>query len=275
MTGHGKAHDGHVSCSLNGATRVFAIIGDPIVQVKSPPAVTEAMNALGYNGIVVPMHVTPSDFDAFIHGASLAKNLDGLIATVPHKFAAYSHCVSATDRAHFLRAVNVMRRDDAGGWHGDMLDGQGFVDAMRPSGVDPGGKRALVVGAGGAGSAIALALLEAGVTELRVHDQDTGRRDDLTKSLQVRTDAVVRAGSTDPRGCALVVNATPVGMRTDDPYPVQVEHLASEMFVGDVITEPAATPLIEAARRLGCRTQIGAEMFNAQLNRIRDFLIGN
>ncbi|MGB9117227.1 shikimate dehydrogenase family protein [Bradyrhizobium sp.] len=260
--------------ALSGETRVFAIVGDPIAQVKSPFAVTQALNALGRNCVVVPIHVTQSDFDDFVRGAGLAKNLDGLIATVPHKFAAYAQCTSATDRAHFLRAVNVMRRNPDGTWHGDMFDGQGFVDAMRASGAEPRGKRALLVGAGGAGSAIALALIEAGLSELVVHDVDQARRDELLARLEAKNAAVVDAGSTDPRGCALVVNATPLGMRLDDPFPLQIDHLTSGMFVGDVITEPGVTPLIQAARRLGCRTQIGTEMFDAQLRSIRDFLIG-
>lgn len=270
----GARQDCNTYSALSGETRVFAIIGDPIAQVKSPFAVTRALNALGRNSVVVPMHVTQSDFDAFVRGAGLARNLDGLIATVPHKFAAYAHCSSATDRVHFLHAVNVMRRNPDGSWHGDMFDGQGFVDAMRASGVEPKGKRALVVGAGGAGSAIALALIDAGVAELLIHDQDRERRDELVRRLQVKFGAAVHAGSTDPHGCGLVVNATPMGMRREDPCPLQVERLTSDMFVGDVITEPAVTVLIKAARHLSCKTQIGAEMFDAQLHRIRDFLIG-
>jgi shikimate dehydrogenase len=155
-----------------------------------------------------------------------------------------------------------------------MFDGHGFVDAMRASGAEPAGKRALLVGAGGAGSAIALALIDAGLSELVVHDKDQVRRDELLARLKAKHTAVVHAGSPDPQGCAVVVNATPIGMRRDDPYPLQIDHLTSDMFVGDVITEPAVTPLIQAARRLGCKTEIGAEMFDGQLQSIRDFLIG-
>ena len=86
------------------------------------------------------------------------KNLDGIVVTIPHKFACYQACASATERAHFLRTVNLMRRRADGSWHGDMVDGLGFVGAARAKGIDPRGMRALLVGAGGAGSAIALAL---------------------------------------------------------------------------------------------------------------------
>jgi len=260
--------------TLNGETRVFYIVGDPIAQVKSPAAVTQAMNALGHNCVLVPMHVTPADFGRFISGASLARNLDGIIATVPHKFAAYSHCATASERAHFLGSANILRRNPDGGWHGDMSDGQGFVGGIRAAGCNPEGRRALLIGAGGAGSAIALALVEAGATELAIHDTDTARRDALVARLKDRCGAAVHVGSADPSGYTLVVNATPLGMRAGDPYPVQVDRLTSDMFVGDVITAPAVPPLIEAARRLGCLTQVGGGMYAAQLDVMRDFLLG-
>ena len=257
---------------LNGATRVIAIIGDPIAQVKSPAGVTQALNARGRNAIVVPIHVTAEDVDAFIRGASLARNLDGMIATVPHKFAAYRHCASATDRAHFLGAVNTLRRNADGGWHGDQLDGEGFVTGIRAAGCDPRGRRALLAGAGGAGSAIALALLEAGVAELAIHDGDAARRDALVARLAARHGDRVRPGSADPAGRTLVVNATPAGMRAGDPLPVDATRLTADMFVGDVITAPAVTPLLEAARRTGCATQGGAGMFAAVSALMVDFL---
>ena len=90
---------------LNGETRLFIIVGDPIAQVKSPAAVTRAMNALGHNCVVVPVHVSREDFDRFMAGAGLIRNLDGIIATVPHKFAAYAHCATASARSHFLQTV--------------------------------------------------------------------------------------------------------------------------------------------------------------------------
>jgi shikimate dehydrogenase len=260
--------------TLNGETRIFAIIGDPIAQVKSPAAVTRAFNAAGRNCVLVPLHVTPADFDRFMDGVRLAKNLDGIIATVPHKFAAYAHCSTATDRARFLGAVNVLRRHPDGAWHGDMSDGLGFVNGIRAAGCQPAGQRALLVGAGGAGSAIALALVEAGVAELAIHDEDVARCDALAARLRELQGAMVHVGTADPSGYTLVVNATPAGMRIGDPYPVQVDKLTAAMFVGDVITEPKVSPLIEAARRVGCPTQDGGGMYDAQLDMMRDFLLG-
>ncbi len=259
--------------ALNGETRVLAIIGDPIAQVKSPAGVTATLAERGRNAVLVPMHVSPADLDAVVHGLSLAKNFDGISITVPHKFAAYHLCASATERAHVLGAVNIMRRNADGSWHGDMCDGEGFVAAARAAGCRPEGQRALLVGAGGAGSAIALALLDAGVAELAVHDGDAARRDTLIARLCARHGDKVVAGSDDPSGFGVVVNATPAGMRAEDPLPLQVDKLAPGSFVGDVITVPAVTPLIQAARERGCLTQLGTGMFAAVRDRMIDFLL--
>ena len=258
---------------LSGETRLVGIVGDPIAQVKSPAGVTQALRERGRNSVCVPIHVTSADLDDFVRGVSLVRNLDGIIVTVPHKFAVYRHCATATKRARFLGAVNVLRRNADGSWHGDHCDGEGFVNGIRAAGCKPEGQRALLAGAGGAGSAIALALVEAGVAELAVHDGDAGRRDSLLDRLGARSQARVQAGSADPTGYTLVVNATPAGMRPEDPCPVEVDKLTPEMFVADVITAPAVTPLLEAARRIGCQTQVGGGMFAAVSELMLEFLL--
>jgi shikimate dehydrogenase len=247
---------------LDGSTRVLSIVGDPIAQVKSPGGVTQSLIDAGLNAVVIPCHVAPADLDVHMRGISVVKNFDGVIVTVPHKFAAYTHCTTATDRARFLGAANVLRRNDDGSWHGDMCDGQAFVDGIRVAGCHPEGQAALLVGAGGAGSAIGLALLEAGVARLAIHDGDTARRDQL-----------IGVGSSDPSDYTLVANATPMGMKTGDPFPVQTDKLHAGMFVGDVITAPAISPLIEAARAVGCATQTGGGMFAAVRELIQAFLL--
>lgn len=257
---------------LDGATRVVAIIGDPIAQVKSPGGVSRTFAARGINAVVVPIHVTPADVDAFIRGASLARNFDGIIATVPHKFAALGHCATATDRARFLVSANILRRNADGSWHGDAVDGAGFVDAMHRTGGELRGRAALVVGAGGAGSAIAHAFVEAGIARLAIHDGDRVRRDALLDRLRT-LGTPVQPGSDDPSGFDVVVNATPAGMRPGDALPVRIDRFVPGMFVGDVITAPEVTPMLHAARAAGCMTQTGVAMFDGVLGRMVAFLL--
>lgn len=259
--------------NLTGATRLNVIVGDPIAQVKSPGGMTAAFAARGHDGIVVPARVAPADLEELLTALDKVPNCDGIIVTVPHKFACHGHCASATERGDFLGAVNIMRRRPDGGWHGEMVDGLGFVGAVKANGGEPAGKRALLVGAGGAGSAIALALVDAGVAELAIHDADTSRRDQLIERLNRKGKAKVFAGSADPTGFGLVANASPAGMKAGDPLPVEVEKLSPDTFVGCVVTVPAVSPLIAAARERGCRTSTGTEMYQALQSAMVDFLL--
>jgi shikimate dehydrogenase len=166
-----------------------------------------------------------------------------------------------------------MRRNADGTWHGEMLDGLAFVQAQVEAGARPAGARALLVGAGGAGSAIGLALLEAGVRELVVYDADPERAAGLVRRISDASSAV-RTGPADPASFDMVCNATPAGMREGDALPVPAAALAPTMFVGDVITAPEITPLLQAARNAGCRTATGVEMFRIVQQLMIDFLVG-
>ncbi|GLR86064.1 shikimate dehydrogenase family protein [Bradyrhizobium iriomotense] len=260
--------------TLSGATRLYVIVGDPIAQVRAPAGLTAAFAARGHDGILVPVQVAPADLSDFLGVARRLKNLDGIVATIPHKFACYQACASATDRAHFLRTVNLMRRRADGAWHGDMVDGLGFVGAARAKGIDPDGMRALLVGAGGAGSAIALAMVEAGVREIAIHDTAIERRDVLIDQLNRLGKGRALAGSTDPTGFGFVANATPAGMMEGDPVPVDVAKLAPSTYCGCVITKPEVSPFIAAARKIGCVTATGTDMYQQHQGIMMDFLLG-
>ena len=258
----------------DGATRLYVIVGDPIAQVKSPGGMTRGFAARGHNAVLVPAHVTPQDLPGLLAGVSLARNLDGIIVTIPHKFACAAHCTELSPRAQFLGAVNIIRRTASGGWYGDMLDGLGFVAAIRAKGPEPNGKTALLIGAGGAGSAIALALVDAGVAALAIHDADHGRRDALIKRLQSRGKAPVSIGSTDPTGFDLVANATPMGMNPGDPFPLDVANLSPQAFAACVITQPVPAPWIVAANVRGCASSHGVDMYHAEQAMMLEFLLG-
>jgi shikimate dehydrogenase len=260
--------------TLNGATRIHVTIGDPIAQVKSPAGITQGFQARGHDAIMIPLQVKPADIDDFFRLAKKLPNLDGIIITVPHKPVAFRHCDATSERARVLEVCNVMRREKDSRWSGDMTDGGGFVAALKRNSFDPRGKRALQIGAGGAGSALALSLGMEGVSELALCDIDTGKRDALIARLARHGHRVIATDKTDPAGFDLVVNATPAGMKPGDPSPVDVSRLDQKIFVADIITLPLVTPLLAAAQAKGCRTQNGQQMFDAQADFICDFLIG-
>lgn len=256
----------------SGATRIYPVVGDPIAQVKAPVGVTQAFEARGLDAICVPMQVAPGDFVAFMATMRAMKNCDGVIVTIPHKFAATDVCDTVTERARFLGTVNTIRRMPDGRLHGDMFDGLGFVVACRDNGCVFEGRKALLVGAGGAGTAVAHAIAEAGVASLGLAELDLARRDALVARLNA-AGFNVHAASSDPTGYEIVCNATPLGMRAADPLPVIGDKLDASMFVGDVVTKPEVPPLIELARARGCKTSTGSDMFGRVRDLLVDFLV--
>ena len=248
---------------LSGATRLFPIIGDPIRYVESPGQLTRTFGARDHDAVCVPMQVPEAALDDVMRGLSAMPNVDGLLVTMPHKHAALGHCATTSERTTLLGAVSVLRRNDDGTWHGDMLDGLAFVKAQKDHGAQPGGARVLLLGSGGAGSAIAVALLDEGVQELIVHDVDETRAADLVELLSGHGYGAVTSGPPDPTDCDMVCNATPLGMNEGDPLPVDADLLTPSMFVGDVIAGHGLTPFLAAAEAAGCRTAGGGRMVEA------------
>lgn len=259
--------------TLNGETKIGYIVGDPIAQVKSPQNLTKIINDRGANALVAPAHIKAADLGAFIDSSKKMVNLAGIVITVPHKFSAAPHCDEVSARAEFIGSVNVITQNADGKWVGDNLDGIGYLDGVKAEGYDIVGKKALLVGTGGAGCAIAFELLERGVAHLSIFDMDETRLENFYQKLAAKFGDRVSKGTSDPTGYDFVANATPAGMKPEDPYPVQVDKLVATQFVADVITVPAVSPMIAAARETGCATMTGAGMFNAQAELLVDKLL--
>ncbi|MCV7014170.1 shikimate dehydrogenase [Mycolicibacterium madagascariense] len=260
---------------LSGETRLFPIIGDPISYAESPQSLTRSLAAAGHNGACVPMQVPDGELDVVMAALARIPNVDGVLVTMPHKRSAFRYCATTSERTKLLGVVSVMRRNSDGTWHGDMLDGLAFVKAQKDAGARPEGARVLLVGAGGAGSAIAIAMLQEGVRELIIHDQDDTRSSELVELLAGLGDGRVSVGGPDPTDCDMVCNATPMGMSADDPLPIDTDALAPSMFVGDVIAGHGMTPLVKAARDLGCPTAGGSQMVAAVQDLMVAFMLGS
>ena len=169
-------------------------------------------------------------------------------------------------------ACNAIRLGPDGSLIGDMFDGEGFVRGVLRKGRTLLGARALVVGAGGVGSAIAASLARAGVAELALFDAYTPMAGGLGERLRAHYPKLkVSVGSNDPAGYDIVVNATPLGMKEGDPLPVDVERIAPSAFVGEVVMKQEITPFLAAARARGCAFQIGTDMLFEQIPAYLEF----
>jgi shikimate dehydrogenase len=169
--------------------------------------------------------------------------------------------VAAADRCSStvaaLGAANTL------GWKGPDLvaestDGAGFLDALRADeGLDPAGRRCLVVGAGGAARAVILALAGAGAAEIVVVNRTSAR----AEAAAALAPGVARVGEAEEADRAdVVVNATPMGMTTDAELPVEPDRLGPGQLVVDLVYHPAVTPLVDAARARGAAAVNGLGM---------------
>jgi shikimate dehydrogenase len=259
--------------TYSGATTIIPLLGHPIAQTKSPYGMTKGFAARGVDAVVVPVNVRPQHVADYLRVLDNVENIGGVMATVPHKFALCTHAETTTDRAAFFGSANVMRRDRSGRWLADMLDGLGFVRAIERAGGSLPGTKTLLLGAGGAGSAVALELLNAGAASIAIHDTDAGRRDLLISRLNDRHPGKASAGAASPDGYGVVVNATPLGMRTGDADPFDLGRIDRAMVVGDVVTAKDDTPLVRAAKAAGCKCCSGHDMFAASLDLMLDFFV--
>lgn len=258
---------------IDGNTDVIAHIGYPTHTFKSPSIYNPWFERHHINAVVVPMGVRADDYVDVFRSLFRVANMRGALITMPHKITTMSLVdeVSATAAAAGATNVVVVRQD--GSLLADQFDGVGFVRSLIGKGFEPAGRRALVVGSGGVGSAIAASLAAIGVAEIGLSDVSDNASHQLRDRIAEHFPAVTASvGSTDPGGYDLVVNATPAGMKPDDDAPpVDVSAIRRGAFVADVVLTPDKTPFLLAAEARGCVVQTGDEMLTAMVPACLEF----
>ena len=252
--------------NITGTTALVAHIGFPTDGFVSPRIYNPWFEHAGIDAVVVPMGCRAGDLPAFLPAVFTLTNVRGALITMPHKVTTAALVDDASAAVRIAGSCNAVRRLPGGRLQGDLFDGQGFVRAARSNGFRVEGARALVIGAGGVGAAIAASLASAGAASLALLDTRPEAACALAERLAQHFPAVdVRTGDGDPAGRDLVVNATPLGSREGDPLPIDVARLSPETFVGDVVMAGGTTPFVAAARARGCRAQTGVEMLFEQI----------
>ena len=257
---------------INGNTEIIAHIGFPTHVFKAPMIYNPWFEKAGVNAIVVPMGSQPADYPAFLRAVFKLSNIRGALITMPHKVVTIGLLDEVFPTAAIAGSCNAVRRGPDGQLQGDMFDGEGFVRGVLRKGLVLEGARALVVGSGGVGSAIAASLAAAGVVALGVFDVHAASAEGLAGRLRQHYPALqVTTGSNDPAGFDLVVNATPMGMNEGDPMPVDVSRIAASTFVGEVVMKTEMTAFLSAAKARGCAVQVGSDMLFEQIPAYLEF----
>ena len=257
---------------IRGTTALVAHIGWPTHAFKAPLIYNPWFEQAGIDAVVVPMGCRDEHYPAFLRALFTLENIRGALVTMPHKASTVALLDVRSPAVQIAGACNAVRRDGDGRLVGDMFDGEGFVRGVRRKGCVVAGARALVVGAGGVGSAIAASLAGAGVAALGLFDIRTDSAQSLGTRLRAHYPKLeVRTGSDDPAGFDIVVNATPLGMNDGDAMPMDVARIASSAFVGEVVMKSEMTPFLKAAAERGCRFQVGSDMLFEQIPAYLEF----
>ena len=247
---------------ISGTTTLIAHLGYPTRSFTSSLVCNPWFEDHGIDAAVVPMGIRSEDYPAFFRSVFTLSNIRGALVTMPHKVTTMGLVDEVSPTAAIAGATNAVLRREDGSLLADQFDGSGFVRALLRKGFDPSGKRALVVGNGGVGCPIAASLTGLGLAQLGLFDPDPAASHALAERIgEHYPDLEVVVGSKDPADYDVIVNATPLGMRPDDPLPVDVERITPGSYVGDVVLNTDVTPFLEAALEAGCTVQVGRDMF--------------
>jgi shikimate dehydrogenase len=254
--------------AVNGATRLYGTIGDPIRQLRMTSVMSQVFAAVGANAVWLPFEGAAPLLPVMLDALGKMRNLAGFTVTIPHKTAILPLLARVTRRARAAGSVNLVKRERDGALSGDMVDGAGFVAGLEAQGHRVRGASVWLVGLGGAGGAIAAALCEAKVGRLLVTELNTSRADaglDRLSRFYPEVPVASILPEHPPKGIHYAINATPLGLKPGDALSFDPMTLDPETVIAEVIMSPVETPLLQRARTHGRRAHHGRHMLDHQI----------
>ena len=252
--------------ATNYQADLVGVFGQPVAENPTGVMQEAGFAAAGLNWRYLNFEVPPEKLGAAMQALD-ALGMRGINLTIPHKVAVIEHLDGLSPEARAIGAVNTVRIED-GRKIGENTDGKGFLRGVRAdAGMDPAGKRIVMLGAGGAARAIGTELLLAGASDLLVVNRSIDRGERMAADLRAATSGSVSFEPWDgryavPGSCDLFVNATSIGLYPDVDAmpPVDLSSARSDMLVADAVFNPPETRLLASARKLGLPTLDGLSM---------------
>ena len=264
--------------------RLYGIFGHPLGHTLSPAMQEAAFQTLGIDANYLVFDLAPDIFKKTMRGLSECV-LSGFNVTVPYKETVIKNLWKVSPEARAIGAVNTVYKKN-GVWTGANTDMEGFLISLAQEGkFSPEGKKAVVLGAGGASRAVTYGLAKKGVREITIVDVIPGKAKGIVRGLRSFRGVPCRAlAAGDPRVCRcighadLVINATPLGIKEKDPLVVPLGWIPTAAGRGklfmDLIYNPAETVFLKAAKKRGHRTLNGLGMLLHQGARAFEYWTG-
>ena len=241
---------------ITGRTKLTGLYGYPVEHTLSPLMHNAAFEHLGLDFCYLPFSVHPDSLKNAVE-AVRALNLAGVNVTIPHKEAVIPYLDNVNEEALFIGAVNTIVNQE-GTLIGHNTDGRGFMRSLAENKVSPENKKILITGAGGASRAIGYYLSQK-ADKLYLFDIDKIKLNKLASDLsEIRDNVSVLNDTTELSRFDILINATPLGLKTTDPVPFDVSVLSPHQTVCDLIYK--STPLLSHAKQKGCKTIDGLGM---------------
>ncbi len=244
---------------INGKTKIVGILGYPVEHSLSPRMHNAAFKHLNLNYCYVPFLVKPEQLESAIRGLK-ALNIVGVNVTVPHKESVIAFLDNLSDEARLIGAVNTIK-NEGGVLTGYNTDGLGFIRSLDEKNIQIFNKRVLVIGAGGAARAVGYYLCKEAST-VYIYNRNIERAQALSNHLFHLKQNIFAVNDdfikNDILSVDIIINATPLGLRPDDPPPMNVSFLNKSHIVCDLVYDD--TPFLKGASTLGCKTLNGLGM---------------
>ncbi|OCL26921.1 shikimate dehydrogenase [Orenia metallireducens] len=243
------------------------LFGYPVEHSFSPAMHNSAFKERNLNSLYLPFAIKPENVEEAVKGIK-ALNLRGVNVTIPHKQAVIPYLDELSEEAELIGAVNTIENRD-GRLIGYNTDGRGFIRSLKEEGdFEVKGKKALIIGAGGAARAVVFQLVLEGIDKVYISDLDQELAQTLADDVNNRVDSakvvVISSKKVDETVVKvdLVVNATPVGMypKVDVKPVVSAEVLHKNLVVYDLVYNPVETVLLKAAKKAGAKAVSGLGM---------------
>ncbi|MAC61164.1 MAG: shikimate dehydrogenase [SAR116 cluster bacterium] len=258
--------------NINGKTKLFGVLADPIDHVKAPEIYNERWLNRKKNFLMVPIHVKPRNLSFVIEGLRSISNFFGFCVTLPHKVEVAKLCNHLNPNAEMIGAVNVAYFNKKRELIGDNFDGEGFVAGLIGEGYSIENKNFFIYGAGGAARSISFALAKYKASSLTLSNRTFNNAKKLSDLVHKWFPNLIINLSNNCSNCDVIINTSSVGLNEKDKISIDIKNASEDALITDIIMQPEMTKLLKRAKLQKHCIHLGKHMLSYQSDLMENIL---